>query len=131
MSTVSATKRSGTARTAQEKRVRRHLRVRKKVEGTPVRPRLAVFRSTNHIYAQVIDDVAGRTLAQASDLEAELRKASEGKKKVQVAADVGKLLAQRAKAGGIESVVFDRGGYQYQGRVQALANAAREGGLRF
>jgi large subunit ribosomal protein L18 len=113
--------------TRVEARGRRHARVRKKVSGTAERPRLNVFRSTTHIYAQVIDDVAGHTLAAASDLD----KGITGKSKTERAAAVGKAVAERAKGAGIESVVFDRGGYQYHGRVRALAEAAREAGLGF
>ncbi|MBM3139944.1 MAG: 50S ribosomal protein L18 [Chloroflexi bacterium] len=109
-------------------RLHRHARVRRKVEGSPARPRLAVFRSNQHIYAQVIDDRAGRTLAQASDLEAALR--GNGNK-TERAQQVGRVLAQRSKEAGIEAVVFDRGGFRYAGRVKALADAAREGGLVF
>jgi large subunit ribosomal protein L18 len=112
-------------------RQRRHARVRKVVSGTAARPRLNVFRSVNHIYAQVIDDRAGHTHAAASDADKELATAVEGKTKVERAAIVGKALAERARAKGIGTVVFDRGGYKYQGRVQALASAAREGGLEF
>jgi large subunit ribosomal protein L18 len=96
-----------------------------------MRPRLNVFRSASHIYAQVIDDVAGRTLAAASDIDKELAAAIEGKSKTERAVAVGQAVAQRAKAAGVELVVFDRGGYQYHGRVQALADAAREAGLGF
>ena len=109
-------------------RVRRHRRVRKKVRGTAERPRLAVFRSANHIYAQVIDDVAGRTLAAASSTEADLQGAGGH---VDGATKVGTLVAERAKAAGIDRVVFDRGGFRYHGRVAALADAARAGGLEF
>ena len=116
-------------RTPQAARNRRHLRIRKRVTGTPERPRLAVFRSLSHIYAQVIDDVAGTTLAAASDLEADLRKADG--KKAEVAKQVGTLVAQRAKDAGISQVVFDRGGFIYHGRVKALADGAREAGLSF
>ena len=105
---------------------RRHRRVRKKVSGTPERPRLCVFRSNNHIYAQVIDDVAQHTLAAASDFNTE----KQGSTKA-TSAEVGKLIAQRAKEKGIEKVVFDRGGNLYHGRVKALAEAAREAGLDF
>lgn len=112
-------------------RVRRHIRVRKRIKGTPERPRLAVFRSLTHIYAQVIDDVARRTVVAASDLEAPLRAARDGKRKTDLAMSVGKLLAERAKASGVTKVVFDRGGFKYQGRVKALADAAREAGLEF
>ncbi len=114
-------------------RVRRHLRVRKKVLGTALRPRLAVFRSTKHIYAQAIDDLEGRTLASASTLLSDLPSVEEeglsGKKKIAKA--VGKLIALRLKDLGIESVVFDRGGFLYHGRIAALADGAREGGLNF
>ncbi|GAA2526193.1 50S ribosomal protein L18 [Rarobacter incanus] len=108
-------------------RARRHLRLRKKVTGTPVRPRLVVTRSTRHIVAQVVDDTVGRTLASASSLEADLR-ALDGDKRAK-ARKVGELVASRAKAAGIEAVVFDRGGNKYHGRVAALADGAREGGL--
>jgi large subunit ribosomal protein L18 len=106
-------------------RIRRHERVREHLSGTHEKPRLVVFRSLAHIYAQVIDDRAGRTLAAASDQGAEKAKKSERAKAV------GKAVAERAKAAGISEVVFDRGGYRYHGRVRALADAAREAGLRF
>jgi large subunit ribosomal protein L18 len=109
-------------------RVRRHRRVRKKVRGTADRPRLAVFRSANHIYAQVIDDVAGRTLAAASSTEADLKGVGGN---IDGATKVGTVVAERAKAAGIDQVVFDRGGFRYHGRVAALADAARAGGLEF
>lgn len=112
-------------------RQRRHARVRKSVAGTPARPRLNVFRSAQHIYAQVIDDVAGHTLAAASDADKALAGELKGKSKSERAAIVGKTIAERAKANGVELVVFDRGGYKYHGRVQALADAAREAGLGF
>jgi len=112
-------------------RKRRHLRVRKRVEGGSERPRLSVFRSSAHIYAQVIDDAARRTLAAASDLEAALRAGSKGTAKTAVATAVGKLVAERAKEAGVSRVVFDRGGYRFHGRVKALAEAAREAGLQF
>ena len=105
---------------------RRHRRVRKKVSGTAERPRLCVFRSNNHIYAQVIDDVAQHTLAAASDFNTE----NQGSTKA-ISAEVGKLIAQRAKEKGVDKVVFDRGGNLYHGRVRALAEAAREAGLDF
>lgn len=109
-------------------RMKRHKRVRSKISGTPDMPRLNVFRSEANIYAQIIDDVNGVTLASASSLD----KAIEGKgANVAAAAAVGKLVAERARAKGIENVVFDRGGYLYHGRVQALAEGAREGGLKF
>lgn len=112
-------------------RLRRHLRVRKKMRGTAQRPRLSVYRSLSHIYAQVIDDDAGHTLAAASDLEATTRGQVNGKRKTEVAKLVGELVARRAQERGISEVVFDRGGYRYQGRVKALAAAAREAGLKF
>ena len=109
-------------------RIRRHRRVRKSVAGTPQRPRLAVFRSNRHISAQVIDDTAGRTLAAASTYEAELR---DGSGSVAGATAVGRLIGERARAAGIDKVVFDRGGNLYHGRVAAVAEAAREAGLEF
>lgn len=112
-------------------RQRRHARVRKNVSGTPARPRLNVFRSAQHIYAQVIDDVAGHTLAAASDADKALAGEVKGKNKTERAIVVGKAIAERAKANGVSLVVFDRGGYKYHGRVQALADAAREAGLGF
>lgn len=112
-------------------RMRRHQHVRKHVSGTPERPRLNVFRSLNHIYAQIIDDVAGHTLASASTLDSEVRDQVAGLTKTEQAKIVGKVLAERALARGIKQVVFDRGGYKYHGRVQALAEAAREAGLDF
>ncbi len=108
-------------------RTRRHTRVRKHLAGTVERPRLAVFRSLTHIYAQVIDDRTGRTLAQASSLEEKDSTA----KKADLAKAVGTRVAEKAKAAGIEEVIFDRGGYRYHGRVKALAEAARSNGLRF
>lgn len=116
-------------KTRQAARIRRHTRVRRKVEGSAERPRLSVFRSNQHIYAQVIDDRAGRTLAAASDLEADLRSTEETKSAL--ARRVGALVAQRAKAAGVESVVLDRGGFRYAGRVKELAEGAREEGLVF
>jgi len=117
--------------TATLARQRRHTRVRRKVVGTVVRPRLNVFRSASHIYAQVIDDIAGHTLAAASDVDAGLAAELGGKNKTERATVVGKAVAERAKARGVSLVVFDRGGYQYHGRVKALAEAAREAGLGF
>jgi large subunit ribosomal protein L18 len=119
---------------AREKRLarqRRHARVRKRVCGTSEHPRLCVFRSLRHIYAQVIDDARAHTLVSASTLDAEVQADLYGKDKAAQAAIVGKVLAKRARAAGIESVVFDRGGYMYHGRVKSLAEAAREGGLQF
>ena len=112
-------------KTRAEKRFRRHLRVRKKVEGTEERPRLVVKRSLKHIYAQIVDDRANRTILTVSDLTV-----GDGKKSERAAA-VGKALAERAKEAGITRVVFDRAGYQYHGRVKAVADGAREGGLEF
>ncbi|MEJ7607066.1 MAG: 50S ribosomal protein L18 [Bryobacteraceae bacterium] len=109
-------------------RLRIHRRIRKKLSGTPERPRLAVFRSVNHIYAQVIDDRAGRTLAAASSNE---KGTSVDGGNVAGAKEIGRLVAERAKAQGVNTVVFDRGGYLYHGRVRALADAARAGGLEF
>ncbi len=109
-------------------RARRHLRVRKKVSGSTSRPRLVVNRSARHMFAQIVDDSAGRTLAAASTLDAQIRD-SEGDKTAK-ARQVGELLARRAQEAGIEAVVFDRGGYRYHGRVAALADGAREGGLK-
>ncbi|WP_026917238.1 50S ribosomal protein L18 [Gordonia shandongensis] len=108
---------------------RRHFRLRKKVDGTADRPRMAVKRSSRHIHVQLIDDLTGRTLAAASTIEADVRAA--GGDKTAQSAKVGELVAARAKAAGIETVVFDRGGKQYHGRIAALADAAREGGLSF
>lgn len=114
-----------------EARLRRHRRVRKNVSGTPERPRLNVFRSLEHIYAQVIDDTLGTTLVSASTIDKDVRKELEGKNKSDAAKLVGKVVADRAKQAGITKVVFDRGGYKYHGRVKALADGAREGGLDF
>jgi large subunit ribosomal protein L18 len=116
---------TGTGRTAQRKR--RHARVRKTVSGTPARPRLVVTRSSRHMVAQVVDDTIGHTLASASTMEADLR-AADGDKTAK-ARKVGELVAERAKAAGVEAVVFDRGGNKYHGRVAAVAEGAREGGL--
>ncbi len=110
-------------------RARRHFRIRKTLSGTPETPRLVVHRTSRHMHAQVIDDIAGHTLVAASTMEADVR-AMEGDKKAR-GAKVGQLIAERAKAAGIEAVVFDRAGYKYHGRVAALADAAREGGLKF
>ena len=112
----------------RDARARRRRRVRKRVGGTAERPRLAVFRSNRYIYAQVIDDVEGRTLAAASSQEADLRSRSLN---ADTASKVGALLASRAKGAGVQAVVFDRGGYKFHGRVKALADAAREEGLEF
>jgi large subunit ribosomal protein L18 len=113
----------------QRARARRHYRVRKLVVGTAERPRLAVFRSNKHISAQVIDDRSGRTVAAASTVEADLRGGATGN--IEAAKKVGTLIGERAKAAGVDTVVFDRGGFLYHGRVAALADAAREAGLTF
>jgi large subunit ribosomal protein L18 len=112
-------------------RVRRHRRIRKHIAGTPEKPRLNVFRSLTDIYAQVIDDEAGNTLVSASTIDNELRSKMKGLNKTEQAKLVGKAVSERAKEKGIETVVFDRGGYRYIGRVKALADGAREGGLQF
>jgi large subunit ribosomal protein L18 len=112
-------------------RQRIHVRMRKRLAGTQERPRLCVHRSTKHIRAQVIDDAAGRTVVAASSLDKEVRQRIKGGGNVAASKVVGKIIAERARAKGIEQVVFDRGGYQYHGRVQALAEAAREAGLKF
>ena len=117
------------SRNAHRQRV--HLRVRTRLAGTPERPRLCVYRSLNHIYAQVIDDRTGRTLAAASSLDKETRKQMKGGGNVAAAKIIGKAIAERARAAGIAQVAFDRGGYKYHGRIQALAEAAREAGLKF
>jgi large subunit ribosomal protein L18 len=114
-----------------DSRVRRHVRVRRKVAGNAQRPRLSVYRSLSEIYVQVIDDEAGKTILSASSVDHELRAKMDGLKKVEQARLVGKALAERAKALGIQQVVFDRGGFRYMGRVKALADAARESGLEF
>ncbi len=117
--------------TRKESVQRRHRRVRRQVNGTPNRPRLCVFRSNNHIYAQVIDDVAQHTLAAASTLEADLKSKLESTASRDASVQVGKLVAERALAKGVTKVVFDRGGNLYHGRVKSLAEAAREAGLEF
>ncbi len=112
-------------------RYRRHARVRAKVEGTTSRPRLCVFRSLHHIYAQVIDDSRGHTLTSASTLDPEIKGETDSKTKTGKSELIGSLIAKRALSEGINQVVFDRGGYKYHGRVKALAEAARQGGLKF
>ena len=112
-------------------RARRHARVRAKIKGTPERPRLCVFRSLNHIYAQVIDDIAGHTLVAASTIEPDLKGELDGKAKSDRSVLVGNLIAKRALSQGVNQVAFDRGGRKYHGRVKALADGAREGGLKF
>ena len=121
--------RIGIPKTREEYRYRRHLRVRKKISGTPERPRLVVYRSLKHIYAQLINDQLGVALLGVTDTSEGI--AIEGKGKTAHAKAVGQLIASRAKAAGITKVVFDRGGYQYHGRVKAVADGAREGGLEF
>ena len=118
-------------RNSREARQRRHERVRKRVSGTASRPRLCVFRSLQHIYAQVVDDSSGHTIACASTVDADIKSGSGEKNKKMVAEMVGAMVAKRAQDKGINQVVFDRGGYKYQGRVKALADAARGAGLRF
>ena len=118
-------------KTKEEIRQRIKARIRKKLSGTPERPRLAVFRSQSHIYAQVIDDEAGTTLCAASSLDKDLRTKAKRGSNVASAQAVGKLVAVRAQEKGVVAVVFDRGGFQYHGRVKALADAAREAGLKF
>jgi large subunit ribosomal protein L18 len=118
-------------RTRGDARKRRHIRVRRNVFGTPEKPRLNVFRSLNEIYAQVIDDTEGHTLASASTIDSELKKKFKGMSKKEKAKLVGQTIADRAKDKGIKSVVFDRGGFKYIGRVAALAEGARENGLQF
>ncbi|MBN1935822.1 MAG: 50S ribosomal protein L18 [Anaerolineae bacterium] len=117
--------------TRRAARQRRHLRVRKKVSGTTQVPRLSVFRSLKHIYAQIIDDVSGCTLISASTLDPDVREQMAELNKTEQAQLVGKRLAEKALSNGVTQVVFDRGGYQYHGRVKALADASREGGLEF
>lgn len=121
-------KKTATMRAA---RIRRHARVRRRVSGTNSKPRLCVFRSLSHIYAQVIDDVSRVTVVSASDVEAAVKTQANGKKKADVAGLVGSLVAERAKEKGISQVVFDRGGYPFHGRIKALAEAARAAGLQF
>src|SRR4051794_8052690 len=118
-------------KTPQAQRIRRHLRVRKRVQGTTERPRLSVFRSSAHIYAQVVDDSSGRTLAAASDIDPTIRAQGSGLRKMDAAKVVGKAIGEKATTAGISKVVFDRGGFQYHGRVKALAEGAREAGLEF
>ncbi|MCI1655678.1 MAG: 50S ribosomal protein L18 [Lachnospiraceae bacterium] len=114
-----------------EVRVKKHMRVRNHLSGTAERPRLAVFRSNNHMYAQIIDDTAGNILVAASTLEKDIKAACEKTNNVEAAAKVGEAIAKKALAKGIDTVVFDRGGFIYHGKVQALADAAREAGLNF
>jgi large subunit ribosomal protein L18 len=118
-------------KTKEDIRTRIRSRIRKKLSGTTSRPRLAVFRSQGHIYAQVIDDDEGRTMCAASSLDKDLRSKAKRGSNVAAAKAVGQLIATRAKEKGVDAVVFDRGGFQYHGRIKALADAAREGGLKF
>jgi large subunit ribosomal protein L18 len=119
-------------KTKENKRRRRHHRIRNKITGTGERPRLAVYRSLNHIYVQVIDDVTGRTLASASSTHKDVKsRLGAAKGKVEKSRIIGELVAERAKSAGVTKVAFDRGGYLYHGRVQALAEGARKGGLEF
>ena len=115
----------------QEVRMNKHRRMRNRFSGTPERPRLAVFRSNNHMYAQIIDDTVGHTLVAASTLEKDVKAELEKTNNVDAAAYLGKVIAQKALDKGIKTVVFDRGGFIYQGKIQALADAAREAGLEF
>ena len=115
----------------QEIRVKKHMRIRNRFSGTPERPRLAVFRSNNHMYAQIIDDTVGNTLVSASTLEKEIKAELEKTNNVDAAAYLGTVIAKRALEKGISEVVFDRGGFIYQGKIAALAEAAREAGLQF
>lgn len=114
-----------------EGRVRRHIRIRKKISGTGTCPRLAVFKSNSYVYAQVINDKTGETIVSASSLEKEFRDKFGGKLNLEVAKTIGKTVGERAKAKGVKSVIFDRGGYIYHGRVKSLADGAREAGLEF
>lgn len=114
-----------------EVRAKKHLKVRKRISGTPERPRMAVLRSNNHMYVQVIDDVAGHTLVSASTLQGEVKEGLEKTNNIDAAAKLGSVIAKRAIDKGIKTVVFDRGGYIYHGKVKALAEAAREAGLEF
>ena len=117
--------------TSRDARVRRHNRVRLSISGTTEQPRLSVFRSLNHIYAQVIDDSAGTTLASASTIIADIKDKTDGKNKIEQAKMVGSQVAKEAIGKGVKKVVFDRGGYRYHGRIKALAEAARQAGLKF
>lgn len=114
-----------------KKRQKRHLRARNKIQGTPERPRLNVYRSLNHIYAQIIDDINGNTLASASTLDNEIKESVESTGNKEAARKVGEAVAKKAVEKGIETVIFDRGGYIYHGRVKELAEGARDGGLNF
>ena len=115
----------------QEIRAKKHMKIRKRFSGTAERPRLAVFRSNNHVYAQVIDDVAGKTIVSASTLEKDIKAELKNTDDIEAATKIGNVVAKRALDKGIKAVVFDRGGYIYHGKVKALADAAREAGLEF
>ena len=115
----------------QEIRVKKHMKIRNRFSGTAERPRLAVFRSNNHVYAQIIDDVAGKTIVSASTLEKDIKAELKNTDDIEAATKVGNVVAKRALEKGIKAVVFDRGGYIYHGKVKALADAAREAGLEF
>jgi large subunit ribosomal protein L18 len=119
------------SKATRERRIRRHLHIRRRVMGSPSRPRLAVFRSSAHIYAQIIDDESGRTLAAASTLDSGVKTSLDGGAKTLAAAAVGRAIGERAKEAGVDRVVFDRGGYLYHGRIKALADGARSAGLDF
>ena len=119
------------AKERRDSRLKRHRRIRKNLGGTSERPRLAVFRSHLHIYTQLVDDVSGQTIAGASSLSPDVREAVSGKSKTEMSREVGKLIAKRAAEKGIKQVRFDRGGYRYHGRIKAVADGAREGGLEF
>jgi large subunit ribosomal protein L18 len=121
----------GSLNLKKEARLKRQKRIRKKIRGTPARPRLSVFRSARHIYAQVIDDTSGRTLAAACSLEKTEKERADSGRKSAVANRIGKLVAERAIANGVKCVVFDRNGFLYHGRVKAVSEGAREGGLEF
>lgn len=121
----------GTEQKRQTARLKRQQRVRKKVKGTPERPRLSVFRSTKHIYAQIIDDTQGRTLAACSSTEEAFKSLDKPESKCNAANTIGKMIAERAKEKGVEKVVFDRNGFLYHGRVKAVSDGAREAGLKF
>lgn len=121
----------GSQHQRQEARLKRKIRIRVKMSGTQERPRLSVFRSARHIYAQIIDDITGRTLVSASSLEKAIKEQPKLESKIAMAVCVGKLVAQRAKESGIKKVVFDRNGFLYHGRVKAVSDGAREGGLDF
>lgn len=121
----------GSTNVKKEARLKRKQRIRKKVAGTQERPRLSVFRSSKHIYAQVIDDVLGRTIVAASTMEKAVKDKSDFENKISKASYIGKLVAERAKEKGVSNVVFDRNGFMYHGRVKALSDGARDGGLNF